>query len=79
LSKEEALQCITLNPARIMGIDAQCGSLEKGKDANIIISKGDILDMRTCDVEKAFLSGQELDLNNQQKELYQKYMKKYFH
>ena len=34
---------------------------------------GDALDMRTNNVEKAFINGSEIDLNNHQKELYDKY------
>mgnify|MGYP000745062590 CR=1 FL=1 len=47
LSKEQALQLITLNTAKILGIDAKYGSLEVGKSATLFISKGDALDMRT--------------------------------
>src|SRR5450432_899466 len=47
LTKEQALQAITLNSARIFGIDDHTGSIEAGKDANILISAGDILDMRS--------------------------------
>ena len=46
LDKEEALSAITLNSAKILGIDDMTGSIEPGKDANIIISDGDILDMK---------------------------------
>jgi len=77
LSKEQALQCITANPAKIMGIDNRIGSLEKGKDASFIISTGDILDMRTSIVETIFLDGKGVDMNNHQKQLYQKYLDKY--
>ena len=41
LSKEEAIQSITLNPAKILGIDKTTGSLEVGKDATLFISTGD--------------------------------------
>ena len=77
LTKEQALECITLAPARILGIDKTYGSLEDGKDATLIISSGDILDMKTSNVERAFIQGKEIDLNNIQKQLYLKYMKKY--
>jgi imidazolonepropionase-like amidohydrolase len=46
LTKEQALQAITLSPAKILGIDKQTGSLEVGKDANVIVSDGDLLDIR---------------------------------
>ena len=77
LSKEEALAAITLNAAKILGVDAQIGSLEKGKDASLIVSTGDVLDMKTSDVQYAFISGRQIDLNNKQKELNQKFSKKY--
>lgn len=77
LSKEEALQAITLNAARILGIADKTGSIEVGKDANILISEGDILDMRSSVVVKAFIQGRDIDLNDKHKELYQKYKTKY--
>ena len=77
LSKEEALQCITLNPAKIIGVDKTIGSLEAGKDASFLITQGDLLDMRTSIVERAFLEGKEINLDNQQKQLYRKYAEKY--
>jgi len=77
LTKEQALQAITLNSARILGIDDRTGSLEAGKDANIVISAGDILDMRTSIIEHAFIQGREVSLANKQTELYQRYMNKY--
>ena len=42
LTKEQALQAITLNAAKILGIDDKTGSLEAGKDANIIVTDGDL-------------------------------------
>jgi len=77
LTKEQALQAITLNTARILGIEDRTGSLEMGKDANIIISGGDILDMRTSIVEHAFIQGREVGLDNKQTQLYRRYMYKY--
>ena len=77
LTKEQALMAITLNAAKILGIDAITGSLEKGKDANIVISEGDILDIRTSRVTHAFIQGREVSLDNKQKQLYEKYKYKY--
>lgn len=76
MHKEDALSSITLNAARILGIDATVGSIEIGKDATLFISTGDALDMRTLDVEYAFIRGKQLDLNNHQKALYEKYKKR---
>jgi imidazolonepropionase-like amidohydrolase len=77
LTKEEALASITLNAAKILGIDNRVGSLEAGKDATLFISTGDALDMKSNNVELAFIRGKKLDLSNEQKALYGKYMKKY--
>lgn len=77
LSKEEALQAITLNAARILGVDAKTGSLEVGKDANIVICDGDILDMKSSNVSKAFIQGRDVSLDNKQKQLYERYKYKY--
>lgn len=77
LTKEQALQSITLNTARILGIDKNYGSLESGKSATLFISAGDALDMRTCVLEAAFIDGRKVDLNNSQKELYKRFSDKY--
>lgn len=77
LTKEEALQAITLNAAKILGIDDKTGSLEAGKDANIVICDGDILDMTSSEVSAAFIQGRQVSLDNKQKELYERYLYKY--
>ena len=77
LTKEEALQAITLNAAKILGISDKSGSIEVGKDANIIISKGDALDMRTCIITKAYIQGRDINLDDKHKQLKRKYEEKY--
>ena len=77
LTKEEALQTITLNNARILGIDDRTGTIEKGKDANIVVSTGDILDMKTNNIEYAFITGRSIDLDNKHKQLYRRFQAKY--
>jgi imidazolonepropionase-like amidohydrolase len=77
LTKEQALAAITLNPAKILGVDKSYGSLEAGKDASFFISKGDALDMRTNEVEHAFIRGKKLNLDNVHKQLYKRYEMKY--
>ena len=77
LTKEEALQTITLNNAKILGIDDITGSLEAGKDANIVVSTGDILDMATNNVEYAFITGRNISLDNKHKQLYKRFQAKY--
>lgn len=77
LTKEEALQSITLNAAKILGIDDRTGSIEVGKDANIVVSDGDILDMRTSIITDAFIQGRKVSLENKQTQLYERYKYKY--
>jgi imidazolonepropionase-like amidohydrolase len=77
LTKEEALQAITLDAAKILGIDNVTGSIEAGKDANIVVSEGDILDMRTAIIDAAFIQGRKVSLENKQTQLYERYKTKY--
>lgn len=77
LSEEDAIAAVSLNAAKIVGIDERLGSLEPGKDATFFVSQGDALDMRTNNVTMAMIRGNYLDLSNHQKELYEKYCKKY--
>jgi imidazolonepropionase-like amidohydrolase len=77
LTKEQALQAITLNAAKILGIANKTGSIEVGKDANIVISTGDILDMRSNNITHAFIQGRHLSLDDKHKQLYERYKYKY--
>lgn len=77
LTKEQALQAITRSAAIILGIDAKTGTLEVGKDANLVVSEGDILDMRTNKIVYAFIQGRNISLDNKQKQLYERYLHKY--
>ena len=77
LTKEQALQAITLNAAKILGIDDKTGSIEAGKDGNVVVSDGDILDMKSSTVVYAFIQGRQVSLDNKQKQLYERYKYKY--
>lgn len=77
LDKEQALQLITSNTAKILGIDAQCGTLEQGKDATLFISEGDALDMRTNKLTNAFIQGRMISLETHQTKLNDRYKTKY--
>jgi imidazolonepropionase-like amidohydrolase len=77
LTKEQALSMITINNAKILGIDKTTGTLETGKDANLFISTGDALDMISIDVETAFIQGRNINLDNLHKQLYKKFSDKY--
>jgi imidazolonepropionase-like amidohydrolase len=77
LTKEEALAAITLSAAKIMGVADKTGSIEVGKDANIIISTGDILDMMSNNITDAFIQGRKINLDDKQKQLNDRYEQKY--
>lgn len=77
LDKEKALQLITGNSAKILGIDDSYGTLEVGKSATLFISEGDALDMRTNQLTHAFIDGRNISLETHQTELWKRYMGKY--
>ncbi len=77
LTREEALMLVTSNNARILGIDGRTGTLAVGKDANIVVSTGDLLDMRFSDVTHAFISGRQISLDNKHKRLNNRFSAKY--
>jgi hypothetical protein len=77
LTKELALQSITLNVAKILGIDNLVGSLETNKLASLVISDGDLLDIKSNKVIAAFINGKPVNLVNEQQLLYEKYKTKY--
>lgn len=77
LSKEEALSAITLNAAKILGIADRTGSIETGKDGNIVISEGDILDMRSSNISLVMIQGRIVSLTDKHKQLYERYKHKY--
>ncbi|MBX9784187.1 MAG: amidohydrolase family protein [Chitinophagaceae bacterium] len=77
ITKEQALTAITLNAAKILGIDHITGSVEAGKDANIVISEGDILDMRTSLISAVYIQGRPVNLDDKHKQLYERYKLKY--
>jgi imidazolonepropionase-like amidohydrolase len=76
LPQDEALRSITLYPAKILNVADRVGSIEKGKDATLIVTDGDILETPTH-VELAFVQGRAVDLSNKQTRLWEKYQQKY--
>jgi len=73
LSYEEALRSVTINPAQILGLGSQIGTLEQGKIANLIVTNGDPLEL-TTDVKYLFIKGQLTPLENKHRRLYEKYL-----
>jgi imidazolonepropionase-like amidohydrolase len=76
LPPDEAVRAITLYPARILGVGDRVGSIEKGKDATLIVTDGDVLETPT-QVELAFVQGRPVDLTSRHTRLWKKYQEKY--
>ena len=76
LPADEALKAITLYPAQVLGVADRLGSLEPKKDATLIVTNGDPLDIAT-QVSAAYIEGRQVDLNDRQKRLWEKYKEKY--
>jgi imidazolonepropionase-like amidohydrolase len=72
LPAEDAMKAITLWPAEIFGVEKQLGSIEAGKIANLIVTDGDPLDIRTR-VDHVVIAGREVSLENKHHGLYEKY------
>lgn len=77
LTEEEALQTISLNVCKIVGIDQDYGTLSAGKKATFFVSKGPALEMKTNQVTLILIDGKFCTTSNFQQELYQKYQDKY--
>lgn len=77
LPYEAAVKALTGGTADILGLSGRCGTIAEGMDATLFVSAGDALDMRTNRVERAFIQGRVIDLDDPQKQLYRKYAGKY--
>ena len=77
IEKEIALSMITKNPAKILGIDDDYGTLEVGKSATLFVSKGDALDIMSNNVTHAFIDGRNISLETHQTRLWRRYSNKY--
>ena len=73
LPQEEALKAITLYAAQIWGAGDDLGSIDKGKWADLIVTDGDPLEIRT-QIKQVFIKGVAVDLDNRQHRLYEKYL-----
>ncbi|MDR3634203.1 MAG: amidohydrolase family protein [Isosphaeraceae bacterium] len=75
LPEIEALKAVTINPARILGIQEQVGSLEVGKRANIVVTAGHIL-QPTTRVKALFINGRPVSPESRHTRLYDKYLQR---
>lgn len=69
LSKDEALKSVTLYPAQILGIGDMYGSIESGKIANLVVTDGDLLEIRT-NILHIFINGRKIPLTSRQTEFF---------
>jgi len=76
LTEDQALESITLSPARILGVDDRVGALAPGLDATLIVTDGDVLE-ESSHVLSAWIEGRAVDLTDRQKVLNEKYREKY--
>lgn len=72
LDETEALKAVTLNPAQIWGVGDQYGSLDAGKVANVIVTTGDPLDVRSV-ARYVFVRGELVSLDDRHKKLYEQF------
>jgi imidazolonepropionase-like amidohydrolase len=75
LPRDEALKALTIDAANILGVSDRVGSIEPGKIANLVISKGDPLEVRTV-FTHVLIAGHDVGLDNKQLALYERYAKR---
>jgi imidazolonepropionase-like amidohydrolase len=75
LPHDEALKAVTINAAKMFGIDSEVGTIETGKLANLIVTNGDPLEVQT-QVKFLFIKGQLTSLDNRHLDLYEQYRKR---
>lgn len=70
---DEAVKAVTLNPAKIFGVDDRLGSITTGKIANLVVTNGDLLETMTR-VEMVFIRGRNIPLTSRQEQLYREFI-----
>jgi imidazolonepropionase-like amidohydrolase len=75
LDREEALRAVTVYPAMILGVSERMGSLTPGKDADLIVTTGDPLEVVT-DVVAMFICGRAVPLESKHTRLYEKFRRR---
>ncbi len=76
LDPELAVRAVTLSAAEILGVADRVGSLQPGKDASLIVTDNDVLEV-ACHVERAYVRGVPTDLDSRHKRLWRRYQRKY--
>jgi imidazolonepropionase-like amidohydrolase len=73
LSRDAAIRALTIDAADILGVAGRLGSIEPGKDANLLIAKGDPLEARTP-IDAVVIGGRRVDMENKHQALFERYM-----
>jgi imidazolonepropionase-like amidohydrolase len=72
LDRDAAMRAVTLEPARVWGVADRIGSLEAGKEADVVVWSGDPFEL-TTNVEHVFIKGVEVSKETRQKQLLERY------
>jgi imidazolonepropionase-like amidohydrolase len=72
LDPEEGLKAMTINPAQMFGVEREYGSIEVGKVANVIVTTGDPIDIRTH-IREVFVKGRRMQFDDRHTKLYEQY------
>jgi imidazolonepropionase-like amidohydrolase len=73
LPHDAAIKALTLDAAEILGVGDRMGSIEVGKDANLLVAKGDPLEIRTT-ISHVVIAGKNVDLDNKHQALFERFM-----
>jgi imidazolonepropionase-like amidohydrolase len=73
LPRDEALKAVTVNPAELLGVADKIGTIEKGKIADLVVTDGDLLELKT-QVKNVFIAGRNISLDSKHTRLYQQYI-----
>jgi imidazolonepropionase-like amidohydrolase len=72
MDRDAALRAVTLTPAQLWGVADRVGSLEVGKDADVVIWSGDPFEL-TTGAERVFIKGVEVPRDTRQRLLLERY------
>jgi imidazolonepropionase-like amidohydrolase len=75
LPRDEALKALTINVAEILGVADRIGSIQPGRIGNLIVAKGDPLEVRT-ELTHVIIAGRDVPFDNRQLALYERYAKR---
>jgi imidazolonepropionase-like amidohydrolase len=73
LNHDEAIKALTINAAKIFGVDRVLGSIEPGKIANLVVVSGDPLEIRSR-IRHVIIAGHDIPLESKHTELFKRYM-----